>query len=80
MKVEVEKVAQKQLAKLPKKETIKVVSKIEKLSQDNLSGKTLHGDLKGFFSLRSWPYRIIYKIENKTLIVYSISHRKSVYK
>lgn len=80
MKVEVEKVAQKQLIKLPKKEVTRIISKIERLSQNYLSGKSLNGELKGFYSLRSWPYRIIYKIENKTIVICSVAHRKDVYK
>ncbi|HCX26021.1 TPA: hypothetical protein DHT69_04160 [Candidatus Collierbacteria bacterium] len=80
MKVQFQEVAQKQLSKIPKTETKKIISKIEMLSRDNKSGKNLKGELKGFRSLRAWPYRIIYTIENNAIVIYSIAHRQSAYK
>ena len=80
MKVQFQEVAQKQLSKIPKTETKKIISKIEMLSRDNKSGKNLKGELKGFRSLRAWPYRIIYKVDKNSLIIFSVAHRQSAYK
>ena len=70
----------KQLKKIPKSGQRKILRKIEVLAEDPHAGKTLQGELRGFFSIRAWPYRIIYQIEGKRIIVVSVAHRKEVYR
>lgn len=82
MKVALSKDAQKQYERLPKSQKIKVFKKIMGLEQNPNAGKKLEGELKGFFSLRAWPYRILYEInEDKQIIqVHKIAHRQGAYK
>lgn len=82
MQVLLAKGAQKQYKKLPKPEQTKIRKKLEVLSQDPYAGKKLEGILKGRRSLRAWPYRIIYSInENiKRVEVSEILHRQGAYK
>ena len=44
-------------------------------------GKKLKGKFSGAFSLRVWPYRIIYTIDKSkiTVIILDIGHRQGVY-
>ena len=63
---------QKQVKKLSFSEKRKIVRKLELLSANPKSGKALKGDLKGLYSLRVWPYRIIYEIRDSTIVIYSI--------
>jgi len=42
-------------------------------------GKSLLGILKGYYSLRVWPYRILYTIKDRTVIVINIDHRQNIY-
>ena len=44
--------------------------------------KKLGIDLKGYYAVRAWPYRFIYRIEKEivTVTVVAIGHRKDVYK
>ncbi len=72
--------AEKQLTKIPQRELKKIFLKIEKLSNEPDAGKMLKGEFEGLFSLRAWPYRIIYKMEKGQIIIFSVSHRQSVYK
>lgn len=72
--------ARKQIKKIPKRELKKIISKIERLAEDPDAGKVLKGEFEGFLSYRAWPYRIIYKIEKKVLVVCSVAHRQGVYK
>ena len=72
--------AEKQLCRLPKTELKKIVSKIELLTSNPTAGKPLKGEFLGLLSLRAWPYRIIYKTANKSVIIYSVAHRQSAYK
>jgi len=81
-KVNLTKKAQKQLAKLPVEYQKRIRSNIVVLSSNPLSGKPLQSEYKGLYSLRVWPYRIIYKILKRKLIieVIEIKHRQGAYK
>lgn len=74
--------AKKQLQKLQKKEQKRITQAIDGIGMDPYTGKQLQGYLKGLWSVRVWPYRIIYSIEKRviTVTVVAIGHRKDVYK
>lgn len=80
MQIEYKPEAVRQLKKLPLREQNKVIKKIILLSQNPHSGKNLKGELDGLKSFRAWPYRIIYEVKNKSLLIFTISHRQGVYK
>lgn len=66
---------------LPKPEQKKVYRKLSLLEENPFSGKKLGGELKGFYSLKAWPYRIIYFIKrNGEVWVVHIPHRQGAYK
>ena len=74
--------AQKQFDKLRKSDQAKVRKKLLTLSENPMLGKKLSGDLIVLFSIRSWPYRILYE-RNKQKIrieIHKIAHRQGVYK
>jgi mRNA interferase RelE/StbE len=60
----------------------RLVKCMKSLETDPLAGKALRGDLKGYYSIHVWPFRIVYQIAGSLLTVYviSIGHRKDVYK
>lgn len=72
---------QKELNKLTDREKSKIVLILEDILQDPFSGKKLEGDLKNYYSARAWPYRIVYEIRKKELVivVIKIGHRQGVY-
>lgn len=72
--------AEKDFARLPQKEKRKIVKKLELLQSEPLSGKLLGGKLKGLWSLRAWPYRIIYEFHHQKIIILRILHRQKAYK
>lgn len=73
--------AQKDLNKLDKNEKEKIKRNLFQLEHDTKDGKALTGKLKGLYSLKAWPYRIIYFIKkDKTIWVVHIMHRKDVYR
>lgn len=82
MDVVLSKNAQKEYEHLPKSEQIKIRKKLKSLEVYQYSGKKLTGEMKGIYSLRAWPYRIIYEInqEEKRVDVHKIAHRQGVYK
>jgi len=82
MTVELTQKAKSQLKKFPKREATKIARKLLALQQSPLLGKKLEGKLRDHYSLRAWPYRIIYQIfaDSKTVLVKPIEHRQGAYK
>ena len=80
--VDIKKKAQRELLALPKKDQLRVLGAMEILSKNPFVGKKLHGEYTGAWSLRVWPYRIIYTIHQHivTVTVVAIGHRQGVYK
>jgi len=74
--------AEKALERLPKKDRQRVSYTITALEADPFRGRQLHGDLEGRWSVRVWPYRIVYTIEKEilTVTIVKIGHRKDVYR
>ncbi|OHD10849.1 MAG: plasmid stabilization protein [Spirochaetes bacterium GWB1_36_13] len=69
----------KDLKELPKKESEKILSKIEEL------GNNLNGDVKKLtnhtpeYRARIGNYRVLFEIEKDQIVIYRIKHRKDVY-
>lgn len=73
--------ATKQYNRLPKPFQTKVKKKLLLLTKNPYAGKKLGGDFVGFYSLRAWPYRILYEIneQEKRVEVHKIKHRQGAY-
>ncbi len=82
MQVVVTPKALKQYLQLSKGEQTKVKRKLLTLEQYPLEGKKLSGKLAEIRSLRAWPYRILYYIDEKAkkVFIVTIAHRQGVYK
>lgn len=74
--------AKRQYYHLPESEQKKVKKKLFSLETNPLSGKKLSGELAIYRSLRAWPYRIIYIINDKKkrVEISTIEHRQGAYK
>ena len=74
--------ALKNLNKLSKIDYYRVIKVLQSLAIDPFIGKKLKGEYQDYYSARVWPYRIIYRIYKKELLVLviHIGHRQSVYK
>lgn len=82
IRVEYSRTAEKQLEKLPRDKQISVLRKIDQLKSDPHLGKKLKGEFADFYSLKVWPYRIIYRFlpREKLIFINVIQHRQNVYK
>ncbi len=70
----------KEFRKIKDKSTrLKIIKQFKKLEQIPESGKPLKYNLKGHRSIRVAPFRIIYHIENKSIIINCFDHRKDIY-
>ena len=74
--------AKKSLRKLPQKYQLKIRNVLAILKFEPFIGKKLEGRYKDKYSISVWPYRIIYKIKKKELIVevVEISPRGGMYR
>ena len=79
--LEIKPKARKNLDKLPEVYRLRIRSTLREIVADPFSGKKLSGNRKGQYSVRVWPYRIIYLIKKTELIilVIDIDHRQGVY-
>jgi len=80
--IQVQKSAKKQLDKIPTIYRMRIEKSIDSLAVNPFQGKKLEGELKGQYSIRIWPYRIIYQIYKKELIIsiIDVGHRQGVYR
>ena len=72
------KSAIKNLKKIDERYKGRINLALLELSKDPFVGKQLEGRLRAFYSLRVWPYRIVYQIIHNQLIVFvvQIKHRQ----
>jgi len=80
--VVLKKAAIKNLRKIDARYKPRINLALFQLARDPFIGKKLDGELSNFYSIRVWPYRIVYHIVSGELIVVvaQINHRQGVYK
>lgn len=73
--------ATKQYRRLPKSVQTKAKKKLLLLATNPYAGKKLSGELAGIYSLRAWPYRILYEVneQEKRVEIHKIKHRQGAY-
>ncbi len=74
--------AQKEAQRFPKRDQRRIAEAITSLQSDPFQGTQLRGDHEEKWSLRVWPYRVVYTIEKGivTVTVVRIGHKKEVYR
>jgi len=82
MDVVLSKNAQKEYERLPNSVQVKIKKKLKTLETNPYSSKKLTGEFKGMYSLRAWPYRILYEINEteKRIEILKIAHRQGAYR
>jgi mRNA interferase RelE/StbE len=80
-KIVLPKKAQKDLNEIDVRYKQKIQAALLSLSSDPFLGKKLRGEMKEQRSYEVWPYRIIYEIRRKELVILiiRIGHRQGVY-
>lgn len=73
--------AEKEKEKLPEKDRLRLSVVFAVLRSNPYLGKKLQGEFAGFYALRSWPYRIVYEVDDtqKMVTIIRIRHRKNSY-
>lgn len=72
----------KAIIKIPSPWRLRIIENLRKLETDPFLGVPMKGKLKDNRKLVVWPYRIVYEIHKKELIVLvlRIGHRQGIYK
>lgn len=79
MRIKLTKSALKDLNRIPKQKRDKLISSIKNIDSPAI-GKKLKGELSQKYSLRIWPYRIIFEVYKDMIVIKSIKHRQGAYK
>jgi len=81
-KLQIKKSAEKELRKIPKKELIKIINKIQHLSEDPYPEGSIKLSNQEKYRLRVGNYRVLYKVEANilTIFIVKVGHRKDVYR
>lgn len=82
--IEISESAEKFLDKIPKKDRLRIIEKIDNLSDEPmpLGSIKLQGQKNSLYRIRSGDYRVVYSIKKDVLIVLvvEIGHRREVYR
>lgn len=72
---------QKSIDKLQEQYRVRVLQILGGIEANPFAGKKLHGKREGQYTVRVWPYRIVYKIYKNELIIVVIEfgHRQGGY-
>ena len=80
-KIEYKSSVSKDLKKLDKKVTKRILNELEKnLGENSNIGVLLSGQFKGLFKYRVGDYRIIYAKTIRGVLILRIGHRSKIYK
>lgn len=79
--LEIKPKARKNLDKIPEKYRARIIQTFDEIVVNPFFGKKLFGKRKDQYSVRVWPYRIVYIIKKRELIILVIEcgHRQGVY-
>ena len=74
--------AEKYFVKIKGRDKTRIILALRGLEETPFAGKKLKGGFNGLYSIRVWPYRIIYATYKKKLLILiiRISHRQKAYK
>jgi len=67
---------------LPKVYYYKILAAFSLLAENPFIGKKMKGEYGNHYNYRVWPYRLIYEIHKKELVilVVRVGHRQGIYK
>jgi mRNA interferase RelE/StbE len=81
-KIQVKKSAEKELGKIPQKDLVKILDKIERLATNPHPIGSIKLTNQEKYRIRIGNYRVLYSIEDDILTVFvvKVGHRKNIYR
>ena len=73
--------AKKELDRIPPLRSARIRLLCASIARNPYGGKKLKGKYKGYYAVRAWPYRIVYRIHisQSLIIITRIGHRQGDY-
>lgn len=73
--------AEKELNRISKADYYRILEALSIITKNPFIGKKMKGQFRHCYTYRSWPYRIIYEIHRKELLILiiKIGHRQGIY-
>ena len=80
--IRIRRSAARELARITKRDRVRIVRAIDRLEEEPLAGNALKGDLRGLRRIRVGRYRVVYEVLEDALVVLvvRVAHRKAVYR
>ena len=80
--IRIRRSAARELARITKRDRVRIVRAIDRLEEEPLAGNALKGDLRGLRRIRVGRYRVVYEVLEDALVVpvVRVAHRKAVYR
>ncbi len=72
--------AEKQLNNIPSPYNERIKITLSTIVHNPWIGKELKKKYVCSYTVRVWPYRIIYGVKDTSVVIYSIAHRQGAYK
>ena len=74
--------AAKDLARIDRPTRSRIAERIDALAENPFAGTALKGDLRGLRRVRVGSYRVIYEVQEETLVVLGVrvGHRRDAYR
>ena len=79
----IESKAAKELKKLPKDVGLRIISKLDFWVESGaplIFAENLHDSTLGSYRFRIGDYRVIFDVEDETIVVLAVGHRREIYK
>lgn len=75
------KSAAKAITKIPEPWQSRIIKALDAIVENPFYGEKMMGKLKDKRKIRIWPYRVIYKLDekNKVIVIVEIGHRQGIY-
>ncbi|MBI3120127.1 MAG: type II toxin-antitoxin system RelE/ParE family toxin [Candidatus Kerfeldbacteria bacterium] len=73
--------AEKALRSIDARYFVRVHAALLELQKNPRLGKSLKGEYHGLWSMQVWPYRVIYLIKQREVMIYvvDVGHRQGIY-
>lgn len=80
--IRIKRSAARELARVPRKDRVRVVRAIDGLADDPHSGSALKGELRGLRRIRIGRCRVVYEVLDGELVVLVVraAHRREAYR
>jgi mRNA interferase RelE/StbE len=71
---------ERRFRRLNRQTQVRILRELQVLTENPHAGKMLRGEWKSVYSLRIGEYRVLYLIQEETVILATVGHRRRIYR